>query len=389
MKTGRRRGRGESAIYEKTRRWKSGKSFKERTYWVAVVSEGHDEAGRRRRKMLYAHSQKEAQDALFAYLVRRGGSPSPRARAATVAEFAGVFLEDARANLAPNTARSYEGTLTRYVLPTIGAKRLDELDSGDIQHLYRELRKKGISASLLARTHVTLRRLINVAKKRRLIKTSPLEEIEVPRYKRPPAKTLTVKQLKKLFVAAKGNRLEALFVLAATTGMRQGELFALRWDAVDLVRRTLSVTHSVEEIDGALRVVQPKSATSQRRIELSKVAVDALRRRRAIASREGHRSAYVFPSPSGGLMRKSNFLRRVYFPLRDDAKLPKDIPFHALRHTSASLLLLKGISPRVVQEMLGHADVRLTLSTYSHVLPTLQRQAANALDSLFRRRRTS
>ncbi len=384
-----RRGRGESSIYQKTRRWKtSDGSVREKTQWVAVVSEGHDEKGdikagkrRRRRKFIYADSKQAVQQKLLKYLGKHGGSSAPTDRS-PFAEFAGRFLEDARANLSPNTARSYEQVLRLHVLPQIGGLKLDQIDASRLRRLYSELRRDGLSASLVARVHVTLRRVLNVAKREERIETNPLDRVDAPTYKRPPARAMTVEQVEVLLRAARGHRLEALFVIAVTTGMRQGELFALRWDAVDLKRRTLSVTHSVREIEGQLERIEPKTDTSRRRIELSKMAVDALERRQETAKGEEHRSPYVFPSPTGTLLRKSNFLRRVYFPMRAAAGIPDAVPFHALRHTAATMLLLQGVSPRVVQELLGHADVRLTLGTYSHVLPTLQRQAADALDQL-------
>ncbi len=384
-----RRGRGESSIYQKTRRWKtSDGSLHEKTQWVAVVSEGHNEkddvkAGkrRRRRKFIYADSKQAVQQKLLKYLGKHGGSSAPTDRS-PFAEFAGRFLEDARANLSPNTARSYEQVLRLHVLPQIGGLKLDQIDASRLRRLYSELRRDGLSASLVARVHVTLRRVLNVAKREEHIETNPLDRVDAPTYKRPPARAMTVEQVEVLLRAARGHRLEALFVLAVTTGMRQGELFALRWDAVDLKRRTLSVTHSVREIEGQLERIEPKTDTSRRRIELSKMAVDALERRQQIAKEEEHNSPYIFPSPTGTLLRKSNFLRRVYFPMRAAAGISDAVPFHALRHTAATMLLLQGVSPRVVQELLGHADVRLTLGTYSHVLPTLQRQAADALDQL-------
>jgi len=378
-----RRGRGEGAIFEKTRRWKSGKTVRERTYWVAVVSEGHDaESGKRQRRFLYADSKKDAQKKLVQYLGRRVGAPNRGASKLVLADFAGRFLEDVGALRSPNTRRSYEQVLRLHTLPTLGKERVDRLDSEAIRSLYADLRRAGLSASLLARVHVTLRRVLNVAVEQGVIQSNPIDRVQAQTYKRSAAKSLTVDQLRRLFEVSRGDRLEALVVLAATSGLRQGELFALRWDDVDLKRGTLSVTHSVEEISGNLRLVEPKSSSGRRRIELSRLAIEALTQRRAIAKEEGHHSAYVFPSPAGTLLRKSNFLRRVYYPLRAKADIPKTLPFHALRHTSASLLLLGGISPKVVQEMLGHADVRLTLNTYSHVLPSLQRQAADALDDL-------
>ncbi len=378
-----RRGRGEGAIFEKTRRWKSGKTVRERTYWVAVVSEGHDaESGKRQRRFLYADTKKNAQKKLVQYLGRRVGAPNRATSKIILADYAGRFLEDVGALRSPNTRRSYEQVLRLHILPTLGQERVDRLDSEAIRGLYADLRRAGLSTSLLARVHVTFRRVLNVAVEQGVIPSNPIDQVQAQTHKRSAAKSLTVDQLRRLFEVSRGDRLEALIVLAATSGLRQGELFALRWDDVDLKRATLSVTHSVEEISGSLRLVEPKSSSGRRRIELSRLAVKALTQRRAIAEEEGHYSPYVFPSPAGTLLRKSNFLRRMYYPLRAKADIPKTLPFHALRHTSASLLLLQGISPKVVQEMLGHSDVRLTLNTYSHTIPTLQRQAADALDDL-------
>lgn len=384
-----RRGRGESSIYEKRRRWKTRDgSVREKVQWVAVVSEGHDEKDdvksgkrRRRRKFIYADSKRDVQEKLQKYLGKHGGSSAQTDRSPFV-NFVGHFIEDARANLSPNTARSYEQVLRLHVLPHIGRLKLDQIDAVRLRRFYSELRRDGLSPSLVARVHVTLRRVLNVAKREERIEANPLDRVDAPAYKRPPARAMTVEQVEAFLRAARGHRLEALFVLAVTTGMRQGELFALRWDAIDLKRRTLSVTHSVQEIGGELERIEPKTDTSKRRIELSKMAIDALERRLEIGHTEEHKSPYAFPSPAGGLLRKSNFLRRVYFPMRAAAGIPDTVPFHSLRHTAATMLLLQGVSPRVVQELLGHADVRLTLGTYSHVLPTLQRQAADALDQL-------
>jgi len=384
-----RRGRGESAIYEKTRRWKTRDgTVHEKTQWVAVVSLGHDakDKGRRRRQFLYAASKKAAQDKLIAYLMKHGGKKPVSKGHILFAEFVGDFLDSIRTNpkKSANTARSYEQVLRLHVVPTFGPLRLDKVDSEHVRRLYADLRRDGRSDAMLARVHVTLRRVLNVARRRGVVTTNPMEELgddDTPRHKTATAKTMTVEEVGKLLEAARDHRLEALFVLALTTGLRQGEIFALRWDDVNRKARSLSVRHSVQEIDGELKLVVPKSG-SGRHVDLSNMVLAALDRRREIAMTESHASPYVFPSPSGGLLRKSNFLRRVYFPIRAQAGIADSLPFHALRHTSATMLLLAGISPRVVQERLGHAKVVTTLGTYSHVLPTMQRQAADAFDVL-------
>jgi integrase len=383
-----RRGRGESALFSRTRRWKAKDAagnvvVRERVQWVAVVSEGVDsETNKRRRVYLYGSSKQAVQEKLFEHLTKAGGArrTTRPTKATTFAAVAGMFLEDARKNLSANTARSYEQTLA-HVLPTIGPLRLDRLDGPRIERLYADLRNE-LSASLTARVHVVLRCVLNAAKKKGLIRSSPLETVKAPRYKRPVVQSLTLAELKRLLVAAEGDRLHALFVVAATTGVRQGELFALTWDDLDLDRRTLSVSRSAQEIDGQVTIVEPKSESSLRLVELPQVAVKALRERRKLAKAEGHKSKLVFPSPSGTTLRKSNFLRRVFYPIREAAGLRPTLTFHHLRHTAASLMLLQGASPKLVQEVLGHADVTLTLRTYSHVLPGVSRQAADSMDAL-------
>lgn len=132
-------------------------------------------------------------------------------------------------------------------------------------------------------------------------------------------------------------------------------------------------------MDGEISLVEPKSKSSCRRISLSHIATEALLRRRKVALREKHGSEFVFPSSRGTVLRKSNFIRRDWAPIRNAAGIPKT-RFHDLRHAAASLHLAAGVNPKVVQEMLGHASIRLTLDTYCHLIPTLQDSAADAID---------
>jgi len=180
-----------------------------------------------------------------------------------------------------------------------------------------------------------------------------------------------------------GHRLGAVFTLAVTTGMRQGEIFGLQWDDVDLDAGTLSVRHSLEEVKGKLTLKVPKTKSGRRNIKLSMISVQALRDRWALAMQEDATGVpFVFCDTDGNPLRKSNFERRVWKPLRKLARLPETVRFHDLRHTSASWLLKAGVSAKVVQERLGHADVRVTLNTYSHVMPGMQDEAADKFDEV-------
>jgi integrase len=205
-----------------------------------------------------------------------------------------------------------------------------------------------------------------------------------PRVQRKPFAVLTAEQAQALLDAAKGDRLYARYVLALTTGMRQGELLGLRWRDVDLDAATVAVQRSVSEVNGKLHHNEPKTTSGRRSIALSALAVQALRSHRAAMLAEGYTAPDrpVFCDTVGGWMRKQNLVRRSFKPLLTAAKLPT-IRFHDLRHSAATLLLAENVHPKIVQERLGHSTIAVTLDTYSHVSPSMQRAAADKLDSIF------
>jgi len=214
------------------------------------------------------------------------------------------------------------------------------------------------------------------------------ELVTPPRAPRYEMQVLDVKQSRALLRAADGDRLEALYVLALTTGMRQGELLALRWRDVDFQSAALSVRGSLSRSSAGLTVVEPKTAGSRRHIPLGTIAVDALRRHRVSQAAERllrgpgwMDNDLVFANEVGKPIEASNLRRRSFEPLLKKAGVPR-IRFHDLRHSAATLLLSQGSHPKVVSERLGHSRVSITLDLYSHVTPTLQREAALAFDAL-------
>jgi integrase len=184
---------------------------------------------------------------------------------------------------------------------------------------------------------------------------------------RPPRKAhvevvaLTVEQARALLAAAAGNRFEALFVLAVKTDMHRGELLALRWEDVDLDKGMLQVRGTLRRTREGLPFGVPKTAASRRQVVLSPSMVAALRRHRA-RQEVGDlwlNLGLVFPNTLGRPMEPRDLLANGYRPLLDRAGLPP-VTFHALRHTAATLLLSEGEHPKVVQELLGHAQVSIT-----------------------------
>src|SRR5271165_478873 len=186
---------------------------------------------------------------------------------------------------------------------------------------------------------------------------------------------------RRLLDVARSHRLYALFHLALSTGARQGELLALHWSDVDLDDRKIHIQHTLSKgDDGKLRRAAPKTGGGRRQIELTDHDVRVLRE---------HRQSYpsvpfVFSDGAGNPLEKDHLLRHQLHPLLKAAGLPK-IRFHDLRHTAATLMLGANVNPKTVSERLGHASIKITLDTYSHVTPTMQREAAEKLATLLRR----
>ena len=388
-----RRIRGEGALYQTTRKWKTkdGRT-RERLMWVAAISEQAIEGGvaRRKRKFFYGKTSKDARAARDSYLAEAGKrEPQDTDPSITIAECVECFVEDVRnRKKAATTQQSYKHTLTLHIVPRVGKLKLTEFGVQNAKTLYEGLRRDGLSASAIARCHAVLRTMLNFAVEEELVAVNPLLSLRrtAPRYKTPKVDAPTADQIKAILKAAKGHRLEALFELAAKCGMRQGELFALRWRDVDIRGKFLSVERSAQEVAGIVDFVPPKTAASRRRIELSESAVAALQRRRAIAKAESHASELVFPSAAGHPLRKSNFQRRDWDPVRQAAGVPT-LHFHGLRHGCATMMLSEGVHAKVAAERLGHSQVRTTLDIYSHVVPGLQASAAQAIERALRRRR--
>jgi integrase len=196
---------------------------------------------------------------------------------------------------------------------------------------------------------------------------------------------LSLEETRRLLRESCGDRLEALYVLAVTTGMRQGELLALRWQDVDLKNAILSVRHTLTRSGGRVVIGEPKTKKSRRSISLTPRAVEALQAHLERQLREigilGDRyedQGLLFTTGTGSPINPSNLRQRSFAQLLKKAGL-LHIRFHDLRHTCATLLLAQGTHPKYVQELLGHATIAITLDTYSHVIPGMGDQTARAM----------
>jgi integrase len=350
--------------------------------WVATISIGRDKNGRIQRRAVYGRTQREAVAHLRKLQADLASGAPVTPDKTRLGEFLDRWLEDAaRPCVAFNTLRIYRGFVKNHIAPAIGGITVRQLSPANVLFLHSEMERRGASPRLRQMVHTTLRRALRDAVQWGVLARNPCDLVERPRASRSEAAYLNSDQVQALLSAAKGDRLEALIVLAVSTGLRQGELLGLQWGDIDLEARTLSVRRQLkEEKQGRPVLGELKTAKSRRLVVLPKIAVAALRVHKAQHNIAHHPTALVFTGRRGFPLRKTNLLRRWYHPLVAKAGLPH-FRFHGLRHTHATLLLSAGIHPKVVQERLGHASVMMTLDTYSHVTPSLQAEAAVRLDA--------
>lgn len=248
---------------------------------------------------------------------------------------------------------------------------------------------RALAPSTVHKMHVVLHKALDQAVADGLIPRNVTDALKVPRIERAEIVALTAEEANRLTEAARESedRLQALYVLAVHTGLRQGELLALKWDDLDLEAGTLRVRRTLTHAGGGYSMSEPKTKKSRRTVRLTSGAVVALRRHleRQMEEMDLLGSLYkpgglVFANEVGGIVNPPNLRNRSFKRVLGFAGLPAGTRFHDLRHTCATLLLSRNINPKVVSEMLGHANIAITLDTYSHVLPDMQEKAAKALE---------
>lgn len=369
-----RRGNGEGSIYQRPD-----------GTWCATYNAGYNEQGGRKRRTIFGKTKQAVQNKLQKVFSEVASGAPIEPHRMTVGEFLDRWLTGAaKTTVKPTTYVNYEGVIRNHIKPHLSGVPLMKLAVIHIQGLYSAMARDGKSAETIRLTHAVIRRSLKQGVRWRLIPYNVCVDVDRPRVAKADITPLDAKQVAKFLKVTKKDRLGAVFTLAIAAGMRSGELFGLQWPDVDLQSGMVKVTHTLTELGGKLFLTEPKTAKGRRCINLPAMAVDALRKHRARMRAEGHADVpWVFCNTHGGPLRRSRFRERVFKPLLKKAGLP-DIRFHDLRHTSATLLLSAGVHPKIVQERLGHSQISVTLDTYSHVLPTLQLEAADKLDSILR-----
>ena len=304
-----------------------------------------------------------------------------------VGEYLDRWLSDSVSDtVKATTFERYEQIVRLHLKPALGRVKLKALTPAHVRGLYREKLDAGLSPRSVQYVHVTLHKALKQAIADGLIPRNATEAVKPPQVRREEMRPLNAEQARILFDTDKGDRLAALYVLAVTTGLRQGELLGLKWDDIDLEVGTLQVRRTLTTAKGGPVLSAPKTKSSRRTVRLSQMALEALtshlERQLGEMDRAGglwRENGLIFASEAGEPLDRRYITTHRFKPLLKRAGLPQ-IRFHDLRHTCATLLLAKNVNPKVVSEMLGHATIAITLDTYSHVLPNMQESAAKAME---------
>lgn len=383
--------------------------------WLVRVYAGRDANGKRRYVNRTVHGTKKQAQAVRTKLLHQRDTTGTihEPSRLTLGEYLDRWLETAaKPRLRESTFTDHRYRVGRYILPTLGDKRVSHLTALDIQALYSYLMAAkpegmGLTARSVRIAHNILNPALKQAVRWKMIPHNPAADVDLPREKKKEMKAFSPDQAAHFLDAARSfpgdpvvierdgadprtgrlDRFFALWCVLLSGGLRPSEALGLKWE--DLDGNNLRIRRSLTRLKGGgWTLSEPKTAKGRRTVPLPAFAVEALREHRKrqaehrLQTGEGWNDhGFIFTADNGEPLNSRNVDQRHFQPLLKAAGLPR-MRLYDLRHSLATLLLANGEHPKVVSERLGHASVTLTLDTYSHVLPGMQEAATERLDAL-------
>jgi integrase len=356
--------------------------------WTVKYDEGRDEHGRRRQRSKGGFAtRREAQRFLTDVLARVGdGSYAPPSKVTLGDYLTGEWLPAVEGTLRPLSVQTYAALIRGHIVPRLGSLRLQAVTAGHLNGLYRELEQAGLAPATRRVMHAIIHRALKDAVRWGKLVRNPAEMADPPSRGRPRAQAWTAKELTRFLEHVRDDRLFPLWRLAATTGMRRGELAGLTWRCLDLDGARLSVEQQLVRTRGGSMFGPPKSDRSRRTVALDPETIRVLRGHRAtqLLERDFAGEAYadrdlVFADELGGPIHPHR-LTKWFARQRRNAGLSTGT-LHILRHTAATLALTEGVPVHIVAARLGD-DPKTVLDTYAHLLPRSDEQAAERVAAL-------
>lgn len=380
---------GEGSIYKD----------KKNNRWRGSLSVGRDPKGKLKRKQFYGSTKKEVLDKMNDYRYKQANDLLPIDNTITLDQYLRYWLFEVKINeIKPSTLERYDGIIRNYVVGSAIANiKLKDLRTSHLQSYYNNLSETS-SVNVIHNLNKLIKSGLSQALSENYISKNYACLVTLKKKdKKKEVEYLTIEEQNRFLDQCKGHRLEAIFYMALFTGLRLGELLALTWDDIDIDAAKVAVNKSVKLVgipdkDGKREyktiIQEPKTATSIRSVPIPDIAINVLKKHKRVQLQERIKAgeAYinnniVFANPIGGYTNESN-LRKIYKKLLAKAEI-EEVKFHSLRHTYATTLFIKDVSPKVVQALMGHSDIATTMNIYTHVNEVVKVEAVQKLNEVF------
>ncbi|MDF9839068.1 MULTISPECIES: site-specific integrase [unclassified Paenibacillus] len=364
--------------------------------WCYVVEYGrHPETGKRRQKSKSGFATKvEAEKALSKVLHEMNTDTFIETTKDDVTTFITTWLAQKKMTIRPGTYKTYRWLVNYHIIPQLGQLKVANLLPQHLVSMYERMQggEKKLSPQTINHVHKVLHDALKTAVQWGLLTRNVSELVKPPKIPKAETKVWNEEELMEFLEFTKDSRYYIIFLLAATTGMRRGEVLALRWEDVDLKAGKVTVRRSYTRGVVGHIFQEPKTKAGIRSIVLPQQTTDALKKQRLLleddrkkATKKGteYNDYGLVAQTKNGYPVNPYYLESRWLDFIRNSGLPR-IRFHDLRHTHASLLLKAGVHPKVVTERLGHSSITITLDRYSHLFPTMQQEAAEKLDDLMK-----
>lgn len=364
-------------------------------YWQITIELPKDPiTGKRvRRYKSIDGTKKDAERAMHEYIRELEKGYYVTNSKITISEWIDTWLEVYIApNVSPTTLSRYQGMIKRYIKPQLGHIQAQELNTLAVQAWVNSLRVSPVSGKKMAvatikHAYHVLKGAMDKAVLAGIIPRSPCISIMMPKGQKKPPVVYDEAQIRQLISAAKDTEMELVIDIELCLGLRRGELLGLQWEDIDWGKNQIHVVRNRVVVDGKSLVKDPKTATSVRTVDVPVQLIQKLRKHKtkclANRLRMGKNytvTDYVIVHPDGKPIYPE-YLSQMFTKLQKKANLPK-CRFHDLRHLCASIMLMQGVNVKVAQEHLGHKDISTTMNIYSHVLPSVAKEAAQKIGAL-------